>query len=75
MMAPASEPIGSMMTGKRVAKPHPTASVVRDQLQRPEFQHAIRTTSAARVEKKMPKQFLDLLEQLDIAETRDKKGS
>ncbi|MEK1888100.1 MAG: hypothetical protein AAAB35_11125 [Phyllobacterium sp.] len=61
------------MTAKRVAQRQPTASVVRDQIQRPEFQQAVRSTSTARVDKKTPKQFLDLLEQLEIAEARTKK--
>ncbi len=62
------------MAAKRVVSSRPTARVVRDQLMRPEFHEAIRTTSIAKVDQKIPKQFLDLLERLDAAEARKKKS-
>lgn len=61
------------MSAKRVAQRHSATGVVRDQILRPEFQQAMRTTSAAKVDKRLPKQFADLLDRLDAAEARKNK--
>jgi hypothetical protein len=61
------------MAVKRVASRHPMASVVRDQVLRPDFQRAMKTANPVPVGKDIPKRFLDLLDRLDEAEARKKK--
>ncbi|TDQ31747.1 hypothetical protein [Phyllobacterium brassicacearum] len=63
------------MAAKYVASRHPMASVVRDQVLRPEFQYAMKTANPVPAGKGIPKRFLDLLDRLDQAEGRKKKGS
>ena len=62
------------MAAKTVASRHPMASVVRDQVLRPEFQHATKTASPIPAAKNVPKRFLDLLDRLDEAEKTEEKG-
>ncbi len=54
---------------------HPMASVVRDQVLRPEFQHAMKTANPVPAGKDIPKRFLDLLDRLDQAEGRNKRAA
>jgi hypothetical protein len=70
----ALESIGKIMAAKRVASRHPMASVVRDQVLRPEFQQAMKSANPIPAAKNVPKRFLDLLDRLDAAEARKKKG-
>jgi hypothetical protein len=62
-----------MMAAKPVASRHPMASVVRNQVLRPEFQRAIKSANPVPIDKEIPKRFLDLLDRLDAAEARKKK--
>lgn len=62
------------MAAKRVASRHPMASVVRDQVLRPDFQRAMKSANPVPTGKDIPKRFLDLLDRLDEAEACKKKG-
>lgn len=69
----ASKSTGTIMAAKYVASRHPMTNVMRDQVLRPEFQRAVKSTNPFPVDKTVPKRFLDLLDRLDQAEARKKK--
>ncbi|WP_133123973.1 hypothetical protein [Phyllobacterium zundukense] len=61
------------MAAKHLASRHPMASVVRDQVVRPDFRRAMESANPIPVGKDIPKRFLDLLDRLDEAEASKKK--